>query len=73
MFLGGFGILGLDPVEASGGTILQLLHASGGHCFGLAKTLPKLLLVFGGAATVALLVGVTNRRRVWPIVPLVSP
>ncbi|RDX69390.1 hypothetical protein CR513_51505, partial [Mucuna pruriens] len=60
MFVGGFGILGLDPVKANGGTILQLLHAGGGHCFGLVKTLPELLLVFGCAA-VALFVG-TNRH-----------
>lgn len=35
MFLGGFVILGLDPLEANGGTLLQLLDASGGHCLGL--------------------------------------
>lgn len=75
MFLSGFGILGLDPVEANGGTILQFLDAGGGHCFGLTKTLTELLLVFGGVAVtvfVRVTIG-TNHHRVWPIIPLISP
>lgn len=72
MFLSGFGILGLDPVEANGGTILQFLDAGGGHCFGLTKTLTELLLVFGGVVVAVFVIG-TNHHRVWPIIPLISP
>jgi len=72
VFVSGFGILGLDPVKANGCTILQLLHTGGGHCFGLAKTLSQLLLVFG-AIVVALSIVGTNRHRVWSIIPLISP
>jgi len=35
MFLGGFVILGLDPLEANGGTLLQLLDARRCNCLGL--------------------------------------
>jgi len=68
----GFGILGLDPLKANGSTILQLLHTGGGHCFGLAKTLSELLLVFGGVVAAVFIAG-TNRHRIRTIVPLISP
>lgn len=72
MFVGGFGILGLDPVKANGSTILQLLHTGGGDCFGLAKTLSDLLLVLG-CLVVAVLIAGTNRHRIRSIIPLISP
>nr|ACU16145.1 unknown [Glycine max] len=61
MFLGSFVVLGLDPLEANGGTLLQLLDASGSHCPGLAEGVILFLRFVG------------DSHWVRPVIPLVSP
>jgi len=63
MFLSGFVVLGLYPLEANGGTLLQLLDAVGCHCLRLPESVVVAFLLG--------FIGPTHWIR--PIIPLVSP